>query len=166
MAGADHYATLEDVNGMVPQVPFTPTSKPSNSTVNAFIDDIALEMDASLANVGYVVPVVSGTKALQLLRRICAYGALGLAQACRDTGVTTAVNASGKEVENIWSQTYRARMKALCNPQDPFELPDAPRTNEQLQKQPDQVLRSFVQGVTDDTSYDPNAPVVSRYQVL
>jgi len=163
---ADHYATLDDVNALVPQQPFSASSKPSDAAVTRFIDDIALEMDASLGNVGYAVPVVAGVKALQLLRRICAYGALGLAQAARDTGVTTAVSASGREVENIWSQKYRASMKALCNPQDPFELPDAQRTNEQLQKQPDNVLRSFVQGVTDDSSYDPNAPVVSRYQTL
>lgn len=163
---ADHYCAIGDVNAMVPQAPFSTTSKPTATDVTAWIDEIALEMDASLGNVGYAVPVAAGPKALTLLRRICAYGVLGLAQAARDTGVTTAVNAAGKEVENIWSQRYRARMKALCDPQDPFELPDAQRTNEQLQKQPDNVLRSFVQGVTDDTSYDPNAPVVSRYQVL
>lgn len=164
---ADHYCTLEDLNQLAPQAPFSTTSRPSAVAVTAWIDDIALEMDASLANVGYVVPVVGGPLALQLLRRISSYGALGLAQASRDTGVTTAVSASGKEVENIWSQKYTQRMKALTNPQDPFELPDAPRTSEQLEKQPENVLRSFVQGVTDDPSYDPTvAPEIQRYQVL
>lgn len=162
----DHYATLDDLNRLVSQVPFSATSKPTEAAVTQFIDDIAVEMDASLANVGYVVPVVSGPLALQLLRRICTYGALGLAQAARDTGVTTAVNARGQEVENLWSQKYTARMKALTNPQDPFELPDAPRTSEQLLKQGEQVLRSMADGITDDVDYVVDTPTITRYQTL
>lgn len=163
---ADHYAAIDDVSAYSPQVPFTATSKPSETMVTAFIEDVANDMDTVLSNIGYVTPVVSGPKALQWLRKTCALGALGIAQAARDTGVTTAVNASGREGKNIWQQMYESRMKAIADPQDPTELPDAPRTNEQLVKQPDSVLRSFVQGVTDDPDYDPDAPVVSRYQTL
>lgn len=163
----DYYCTVDDVNNLTPQVPFTATSKPPQATVNGFIDDIAREMDASMSNIGYVVPVVSGEKALQLLRRICAYGALGLAQAVRHTGINTATDSGKTERDNIWTLQYRARMKALCNPQDPFELPDAPRSGEQLIKQPDQVFSSFVQTVpSEDPCYDPDNPVVTRYQTL
>lgn len=160
---ADHYCTVLDVNALAPQVPFSATSKPSESQVASFIEDIALEMDASLSNVGYTVPVVAGVKSLALLRRMCAYGALGLSQAARDTGVNTAISASGREVENLWSQKYTARMKALTNPQDPFELPDAPRTSQQLEKQGENVLRSSVQSVDDDNWL---TPTVTREQVL
>jgi hypothetical protein len=163
---APHYCTLDDVNKLAPQVPFTDTSKPNAATVISFIDSVAREMDSMIGNVGYVVPIVSGANALESARETCAWGVLGLAQTVRDTGVTTAVSSGDRPIENIWTQKYRARMKALTNPQDPYEWTDAQRTNEQLQKQPDNILRSFVQGVTDDTSYDPNAPVVSRYQVL
>jgi hypothetical protein len=163
---ADHYAGIDDVNCYVPQVAFTASSKPNETTVAAFIEDVANDMDMVLSNIGYVTPVVSGPKALQWLRKTCALGALGIAQASRDTGVTTAVNASGRESKNIWQQMYEARMKAIADPQDQTELPDAPRTNEQLQKQPENVLRSMSQGITDDLGYDPNAPAVTRYQTL
>lgn len=162
----DHYCTLDDINKLVPQVPFTDTSKPNQNVVIGLVEKIARRIDATIANVGYVVPVVAGANALELLREACAWGVLGLAQQMRDTGVTTAVSENGRPTKNIWTQQFEEWLKKLTNPQDPFELPDAPRTNEQLVKQPDSVLRSFVQGVTDDTSYDPNAPVVSRYQVL
>jgi hypothetical protein len=164
---ADHYATLDDVNAYVPQSPFGPTSKPSDAAVTAWIEDVAQEMDSSLANVGYVTPVVTGTIALQQLRRICAFLVLGLAQDARSTNVTTSVTASGRETLNIWTQRGQTLIKRLCDPQDPFELPDAPRNSERLEKQGDQVLRSFVQGVTDDPDYDPTvAPVITRYQTL
>lgn len=158
-----HYCTIADVNAYVSQAPFTATSKPSETIVIGFIDEIANDIDLMLGNVGYVVPVVSGPKALQWLRTTCARGAAGIAQAARDTGVTTAVNASGREVKNIWQQLYDARIKALLDGQDTTELSDAPRTNEQLEKQPEQVLRSSVQGVTDDNWLNP---VVSRGMIL
>lgn len=161
-----HYASIADVNTYVPQTPFASTSKPNETVVTGFMQDVANDMDMMMANVGYVVPVVAGPLALAWLRKTCAIGTLGIAQAARDTGVTTAVNASGREVKNIWQQMYDARMKALLDPQDPTELSDAPRTNEQLLKQPEAVLRSMAQGITDDVSYDPDAPVVTRYQTL
>lgn len=161
-----HYASISDVNLYVPQTPFSPTSKPNDTVVTGFLQDVANDMDMMLANVGYIVPVVAGPLALQWLRKTCAIGTLGIAQAARDTGVTTAVNASGREVKNIWQQMFDARMKALLDPQDPTELSDAPRNNEQLLKQPDAVLRSMSQGITDDSNYDANAPQVTRYQTL
>lgn len=162
---ADHYCTLDDVNARVPQSPFTPTSRPTAAIVEEWIDDVATEMDATLGNIGYVTPVIAGDKALAVLRLICVYGVLGLAQAARGTAVSTSVKAGTNEVKNIWIQLYEQRMKALADPQNPFELSDAPRTAEQLEKQPENVLRSFVQSVSDP-AYDPDNPVVTRYQVL
>lgn len=163
---ADYYCTMLDVNSLAVQVPFSATSKPSESQVTGYIAQIANDMDVMLQNVGYVVPVVSGPKALAWLRMTCAFGVFGQAQAIRDSGVSTAVSASGREMKNIWMQRYDERMKALTNPQDPTELPDAPRNNEQLEKQPELVVRSFVQGVIDDPDYDPNSPAITRYQTL
>lgn len=162
---ADHYATVADVNGYSSQVPFTASSKPNEATVTAMIEDTANDMDSVLGNLGYVTPI-TGAHALAWCRRTCLFGALGVAQASRGTGVNTAVSASGREVKNIWLQMYDARMAALASGSAPDELSDAPRTNEQLLKQPEQVLRSFIDGVTDDVDYDPNAPVVTRYQTL
>jgi hypothetical protein len=162
----DHYCTVLDVNVLAPQVPFTDTSKPSLSQVTDIIEDVALEMDARLANIGYTVPVVSGAKSLKLLRRICAYGALGLAQLSRDTGVSTAVSASGKEVDNIWTKRYQDRLDWLADAENPFELPDAPRTGDAVDKDQADVLRSMSQGITDDPDYVADAPNVTRNQVL
>lgn len=158
-----HYASISDVNLYVPQSPFSPTSKPNDTVVIGFLQDVANDMDMVLANIGYVVPVVAGPLALQWLRKTCAIGTLGIAQAARDTGVTTAVNASGREVKNIWQQMFDARMKALCDAQDPTELADAARTGEQIEKQGESVLRSSVQSVDDSNWLTPN---VTREQVL
>lgn len=160
------YCVIGDINALVPQAPFTATSKPSDTVVTTLIDAVSQRIDATIGNKGYVVPVISGTKALALLKEACTWGVLGLAQNIRNTGVQTAVSASGREAKNIWLQMFDDWMDRLCDPQESFELPDAPRTNEQLQKQPENVLRSFVQGVTDDLDYNPDAPVVSRYQTL
>jgi hypothetical protein len=160
----DHYAVIGDVNNLVPQAPFSASSKPTLTVVTSMIDDVANDMDAVLKNIGYVTPVVSGTLALQWLRKTCALGTLAIAQAARDTGVTTAVNASGREGKNIWQQLFDARMEALADPQDPTELPDAPRNNDQLLKQPESVLRSMVDGITDVDFSD--SPEVQRDQVL
>jgi hypothetical protein len=163
------YCALDDLNALVPQAPFTATSKPTAASATQWIADIAVEMDASLRNVGYVTPVAlapDGTDALlsvQILKMINAYGALGQAQAARDTAVSTAVTASGREVKNIWMQRYDQKMAALTDPQDPFELPDAARTDEQLEKQPENVLRSSVQSVSD---FGWTSPAVTRAQVL
>jgi hypothetical protein len=159
----DYYCTLDDVNALAVQVPFSASSKPSASLVTTLIASVAARMDAMLGNVGYVTPIVSGTKSLALLREACAWGAMGMAQQIRDSGVTTAVNASGRETKNIWLQMFDDWLKRLCNPQDPFELPDADRTTEQLEKQGANVLRSSVQSVDDTNWLTPN---VTREQVL
>lgn len=161
-----HYCTISDVNSLVVQMPFTDKSKPNETQVIALIESVAKRIDASLSNIGYVVPVVVGVNALAMLKEACAWGAVGIAQQIRDTGVTTSVNASGREAKNIWLQLYDDWIKRLCNPQDPFELGDAPRTNEQLQKQPDNVLRSMSQGIIDDPDYSVDTPQVTRYQTL
>jgi hypothetical protein len=159
----DHYCTLDDVNALVSQVPFGPTSKPTDAQVIQIIENTAVRLDASMANIGYVVPVVSGAIALGMLREVCAWGALGLAQTSRDTGVRTAVSASGKEAKNIWLQMYDSWIERLQDPQDPFELPDAARTDEQLEKQGENVLRSSVQSLPDANWL---TPAVTRGQVL
>lgn len=161
----DHYATLLDVNAMIPQAPFTSTSKPSDAQVTDFIEQIANDMDVVMATKGYTVPVVSGDIGLAWLRATCKFGVLGQALAVRDSGVSTAVSARDKETPNIWLQIYEARMKGLADPSTAgTKLADVPATTAQLA--PEDTLRSFAQSVIDDPSYDPNAPQVTRYQTL
>lgn len=160
---SDHYCTIDDVNALVPQVPFNATSKPNEATVTSLIGQVATRMDASLVNLGYTVPVTEGTLSLALLREACTWGALGLAQQIRDTGVKTSVTESGRPMKNIWLQQFEGWMKQLADNDDPFELPDAARTDQQVEKQGEAIMRSSVQGVDDDTWL---APQVTRSQVL
>ncbi len=164
-AALDHYCTLDDVNKLVPQVPFTDTSKPNAATVLGFIEAVAKRIDATLGNLGYTVPVVSGTQALDLLREACAWGALGLAQQVRDTGVKTAVTESGRPMKNIWLQMFEDWLKRLADGEDPFELPDAPRTGLAVEKQSADLASSFVSdGAIAD--FDGDDPTITRAQVF
>lgn len=159
------YCALDDVNALVPQVPYTATSKPSAEAVVGFIEQVSTRMDATLGNLGYRVPVVSGDQSLALLREACAWGALGLAEQVRNTAVPTAVTEYGRPIRNIWLQQFDEWMKRLADNGDPFRLPDALHDDVAVEKQGEHVIRSFVQSV-DDPNYRGNEPVISRYQVL
>jgi hypothetical protein len=158
-----HYCTIDDVNALVPQAPFTTTSRPTIAQVEGVIEQVADRIDATIGNVGYTVPVVTGARALTLLSEACAWGALGMAQTIRGTAVQAAVGDKGEPSENIWTRKFEKWLKALTSPSDPFELPDAPRTSEQLLKQPVELVRSHV---LDDTERFVTDPVITRYQVL
>jgi hypothetical protein len=158
------YCTSADVNVLIPQAPFSGSSRPSISEVTSLCDQISARIDATVANVGYVVPI-TGTKALPLVTEACAWGVLGLAQTIRGTGANQAVTDKGQPIENIWTQKFNQWLKALCDLDNPFELPDAPRNGEKLEKQPENVLRSFVQAVSDQTPFLTTAQV-GRSQVL
>lgn len=159
------YCSTTDVNGYVPQAPFTATSRPTLAQVQAFVDDGGRVIDATLANVGYVTPI-TGTVALAECKKANAWYAVGIAQQVRDTAVTTATSDKGQPTKNIWTRMFEEWLQRLTNPDNPFELPDAPRNNEQLQKQPDAILRSMAQSLSDDPDYSVDSPEVSRYQVL
>lgn len=161
----DHYCTLEDVNALVPQAPFSATSKPGEATVTALIESVAKRMDASLVNAGYTAPVTTGALSLALLREACAWGALGLAQQVRDTGVKTAVTESGRPAKNIWLQQFDDWMKRLCDPTDPFELPDATASDDQVEKDLGDVARSFVESLDED-EFDADNPETTKAQVF
>jgi hypothetical protein len=159
------YATTADVNALAPQALFSATSRPSLTQVQLFVDDGTNVINATLANIGYVTPI-TGTIALAECKKANAWYALGIAQQVRDTAVATATSDKGTPGKNIWTRMFEEWLARLVDPRNPFELPDAPRNNEQLEKQPDQVLRSMAQGLSDDADYSVDAPAVTRYQVL
>lgn len=136
------YADVEDVNALVPQAPFSDSSRPTAVQVAVLLAQVSRRIDATIGNVGYVVPVVSGDNGLALLRELTAWGALGLAQQSRETGASVAVTDKGPAARNIWTRLFEDQLEKLVDGQDPFELPDAPRTSEQLLKQGERVLLS------------------------
>ncbi len=153
----DHYCTLADVNDLAPQVPFTPTSKPSDAIVTAIIADVANEIDATLATL-YQVPVVSGTQALQYLRNLCTWGALGRAQEARTTA--TAPEAAG--IKSVWTKKFEEGLAKLIDPENPFRLVDAPDNGDDVPKVASQIVDSNVLSFPDADSDDDDNLGTSR----
>lgn len=146
------YCTITDVNGYVPQSPFTPTTTPTQAQVQGYIDQVANQIDLTLANLGYVTPVVTGAKSLIELRKANAWGALGLAQQSRITGV-----APDQSVGlSVWTKMFNDWVKALADPKNPYELGDAPRTGKAVVKPLGELMLDGTQGGIDSgTTEDP-----------
>lgn len=121
-----NYATITDVNALCGQSPFTASSVPNQTQVEQFLTDITNFMNASIANLGYYVPVdvVAAPLSGVLLKRICSAGALGLALQVR----MTSVSPEQANQDNVWTKRYDGWLKMLCDNKNPFELPDAQRT--------------------------------------
>jgi hypothetical protein len=158
-----HYCVIEDVNALVPQSAFSATSRPSQQDVEQLIEMIALRIDATIKNIGYVVPVASGAISLALLKDACAKGAVGEAQMRRLTGVTVATDDRGRPLKNYWTTEFEAFLARLCDAQDPFELPDAERTDQQILKNDAALVQS---SGLDDTDTFVDNPVITRNQTL
>lgn len=126
------YATISDVNALVPQVPFTAQSTPSQAMVEQFLTDITTILNASLGNLGYTVPVnvVASPLSGILLKRICSWGAAGLALQVRQSSVQSD-DAVG---DNVWTKRFDKYLDMLQDNRKPFELPDAPRTGKEIIK--------------------------------
>jgi hypothetical protein len=146
-----NYCSITDVNNLVPQSPFTPTTTPTQAQVEGFITQLSRRTDACLFNIGYVVPVTTGVQALALLKEAIAWGALGLAQQSRITAIAPdqAVGLS------VWTRMYDNWLKALADNTNPFELPDAPRNAKAVVKplgelQIDMTSNSIDSGMASD----------------
>jgi hypothetical protein len=156
------YCTITDVNMLVPQSPFTSTTTPTQAQVEAFITAVSNRTDATLTNIGYVTPVVSGAAALLLLKEAVAWGALGLAMQSRITAVAPdqAVGLS------VWTKQYNQWIQALADNTNPFELPDAPRNAKAVVKplgelQSDMVSNSVDSGTSEDPYLYISSPTFS-----
>ncbi len=149
MPTVDHYCTLEDVNNLVVQQPFTPLSKPSDTQVQALIAAVATLIDANIGTI-YQVPVVAGPLALQLLRDLNAWGAAGRAQEARQTAATPELAGT----KSVWTKKFEEWLEMLVDPTDPFILPDAPRNPDFVEKVASQITDSNVLSYPDDESND------------
>lgn len=146
------YCTISDVNGYVPQSPYTPTTTPTQAQVQAYIDQVANQIDMTLKNLGYVTPVVTGSGALIELRKANAWGALGLAQQSRITAIAPdqAVGLS------VWTKMFNQWIDALSDPKNPYELADATRTGTAVIKPLGEVIATATSlSVDAGTDSDP-----------
>ena len=148
-----HYCTIDDVNALVPQVPFAANSRPTADVVRSMIDDIGNEIDATIQSL-YITPIISGTFSLQYLRNLNAWGALGRAQESRHTqAVPEAMN-----LKSVWTRKYEDGLKAIVDPNNLFTLTDAPVNVDRIPKVASQIVTSDVlDGVSDDVELDPLA---------
>lgn len=154
------YHTLDDVRGMAPQLQITPASKPSDGQVTQFIAEVEREMDAILINLGYTVPVI-GLESVKLLRVIAGYGTLARVLDARALAVGNPDDQGAARAQKY----YEKRMMALGDADDPFELPDAARTDEKIEKDRAEILESQVQGLTIE-EFDAEHPGVTMAQVF
>ena len=146
------YCTISDVNGLVPQSPFTNTTTPTQAQVEGYIINVSNRIDATLTNLGYVTPVVTGTQSLLLLKEAASWGALGLAMQSRVTAIAPdqAVGLS------VWTRMFNDWLKALADQDNPFELPDAVRNQKAVVKPPGELQRDMSAfSVDSGTTADP-----------
>ncbi len=116
------YAQVSDVTQIAPQMEFSAATKPSDGDVQGFLDTVEAELNATLGNLGYTVPIpATAPESIKILRLIAAYGALALALSARGFGLDPAV----VDQAAFARQYYDGRIKALRSGKDPMVLPDA-----------------------------------------
>lgn len=136
------YATVTDVQNLAPHLPaFSSTSKPTLGQVQEFLTDVEGRLDASFGNLGYVVPI-EGAKSLPLVKDMVAHGALARVMRARAIGTA---NPGDLAAAKAAQDEFDGRLKALCSPSDPFELPDAPRSTERVIKDGVDKVQSLAQ---------------------
>lgn len=132
------YATSADVQAKVPQFVFSATTKPSLTDIAGLIAEVEAELDASLGNLGYVVPV-TGAKSLVLVRTMVAYAALA-----RTLDALHAGTGQASPVADTARKYYESRLTWLGDPKHPFTLPDAPKTDSAVPKPGDENMPAVV----------------------
>lgn len=97
-----------------------PQTTPTLTQVNAFIQQISDEMDISLNDCGYVVPVVvaaapyTAAKTLSLLKTICAYGVASMATQSTDTGAESS-GAKSTSRSSEWQALFESKLNDIIS---------------------------------------------------
>lgn len=155
------YAQISDIRALAPAVTLDASSRPSAGQAEVYLTEVEAEVNAVLGNLGYVTPIAeSATSARLIVKDLVAHGALAKVLRARAVGQDSNLLEGAERVD----RHYRDRLKALKNPDDPFELPDAERTDRAVTKGPDEQMGSFADDAFDD--FDEDAPRVTRAQVF
>jgi len=72
------YATLDDVQALIPRTPVSATTEPTDSQVLGFIAQVDGEVNVALASRGIAIPVVSPALFVEFLKLTNALGAASL----------------------------------------------------------------------------------------
>jgi hypothetical protein len=109
------YASLSDVRALAPYVPISAASQPTEGQVQGWISDTENIVDAALGNLGFEVPI-TGPKSVAIVKLLIANAVMAMVMRARPNP------ESDPALFQAW---FDQRMKALRDPADPFDLPDA-----------------------------------------
>jgi len=105
------YASINQVQAIIPHLALGGTSKPSLSEVTGFLTRVSGEIDTALASQGVSVPVTTPSYFTDALDSLAAYGAAALAlMAAFPVGPTA--SPAGSQGRDLWA-TYTARIAEL-----------------------------------------------------
>ena len=132
------YVTIDDVRARFPQVQFSANTKPSEEQVGVWISEVEAQLNASLSNLGYIVPITEAVDILQIKDRLVSKVG-GRALRARLFGVGDVSQDGSREAE----AEYDKWLAALMNPRSPVELTASSRTSAEVLKAGG-VVRGFV----------------------
>ena len=124
------YADLGAVQARMPQFQLTATSKPSQQDAETFMLDAEAQIDATLENIGYVVPI-TGEKALSIVKNLTI--ALTIASVLQARAASVGGDAAIASADRA-QKWYDDKMRALSSPTNPLELTDAVRNTKEVVK--------------------------------
>src|SRR3989304_1481780 len=106
------YAVLTDTQALIAKFPISDTTKPTDTQATAIINDVSLEIDATLAGGGYAVPVTSPSWFVDYLGLVNQYGA---AAAILKAMFPEAAAASDDTIaiSTFWEARYQKALKSL-----------------------------------------------------
>lgn len=108
------YAQVSDVRSLAPHVPITNSSQPSEGDVSRWIADVERNLESTLKNVGYEVPVL-GPNARAVLRLPVASAVMAMVMRARPNPETDPAQ---------FQSQYDAFLRSLIDPRNPYELPE------------------------------------------
>jgi len=130
----DAYATVEDVQHLLPGRTYGPETKPSIAAVEFNLKSVAQTINARLRGLGFTPPL-TGTNDVELLRHV---NSIGAAWMCEAQTVGVAQGESALAVE--YRDEYRALLKDISDGK--FEFDTAGDSPNLEAEGPDELLES------------------------
>lgn len=124
------YATLGDVQRRMPQFELKSDTKPNTDAATDFLASTTAQFESALENLGYKIPL-TGARALAQAKEIVSQGAICKILHARAAAVGTDV--AMQSADRACKQ-YEHALELLADENSPFELTDAERTDEMVEK--------------------------------
>ena len=153
---ASTYATVDQVRSRLPQVKINASSRPSETEVQDFIDQVSAELDVALANVSFTVPITSPLS-LSIVRDMVVNEVASKVLNSQFGGVRNPDDLGAMNFHGAYVEKFRA----LMNPNHPFTLPDAERSDPVLKNEAE--MSSVYSG---SFAVDDDYRTVTRNQVF